>query len=229
MTTVNAATAATKADPKVATKTAQSASEKFSEDYNTFLKMLTTQLQNQDPLQPMDTKDFTQQLVQYSSVEQSIRANDKLEKILSSQQSNAAMSALGYLGREVDLNGDQVQLKNGKAGFQYINDRESTRVSIQLIDKLGRTVRTMEGPAAKGMQTVEWNGRNDTGTALPDGYYTVKVTGYDSANNPTERSTLMSGRVTAVGQEDGQTLLTVNGLPIKADKVIAIREATTTR
>jgi flagellar basal-body rod modification protein FlgD len=215
---------ATAAPATPAAQTAAASAQQFSKDYNTFLKMLTTQLKNQDPLEPMDTKDFTQQLVQYSSVEQSIRANDKLEKILATQQSNATSAALGYLGRTVDAKGDQILLKDGTARFQYIAEKDPARVSVQIIDKLGRTVRTLDGQADKGLQNMTWDGRDTNGNTMPVGYYTIKVTGYDASDNPTSLNTLVSGVVGGVGAENGEIMLTVNDLPIAASKVVAVRD-----
>jgi flagellar basal-body rod modification protein FlgD len=221
MSIVSAASPANTATP--AAQTAAASAQQFSRDYNTFLKMLTTQLKNQDPLEPMDTKDFTQQLVQYSSVEQSIRANDKLEKILATQQSNATSAALGYLGKTVDAQGDQVLLKDGEADFQFMADKKSAKVSVAIADKLGRTVRTLVGPTAQGLQNMTWDGRDQNGIGLPQGYYTLKVTSYDTSDNPTTLSTLVSGTVTGVGDENGEIMLTVNDLPIKASKIVAVR------
>lgn len=220
---ITPATSSTTPAATPAAQTAASAAQQFSKDYNTFLKMLTTQLKNQDPLEPMDTKDFTQQLVQYSSVEQSIRANDKLEKILATQQSNATSAALGYLGKSVDAEGDTILLRDGSARFQYIAERDPARVSVQIIDRLGRTVRTVEGQADKGLQTMTWDGRDGNGNSLPEGYYSLKVTAYDTASNPTTLNTIVSGPVTGVGEENGEIMLTVNDLPIQASKVVSVR------
>lgn len=206
-----------------AAQVASASAQQFSKDYNTFLKMLTTQLQNQDPLEPMDTKDFTQQLVQYSSVEQAIRSNDKLEKILATQQSNATSAALGYLGKMVDAEGDQILLRDGTAGFQYIAETDPAKVSVQILDKLGRTVRTLDGQADKGLQNMTWDGRDANGNSVPEGYYAIKVTGYDASENPTALNTIVSGPVTGVGEENGEIMLTVNDLPIQANKIVAVR------
>jgi flagellar basal-body rod modification protein FlgD len=206
-----------------ATQVASNSAQQFSKDYNTFLKMLTTQLQNQDPLEPMDTKDFTQQLVQYSGVEQSIRANDKLEKILATQQANTTSAALGYLGKDVDAEGSRILLRDGAAGFQYLAEQDPDSVSVQVLDSKGKTVRTFDGQADQGLQKMSWDGRDDNGNTLPDGYYTVKVTGYDTAQNPTSLNTLISGTVTGVGEEDGAIMLTINDLPVPASQIIAVR------
>src|SRR3954452_2810695 len=87
------------------TATTKTASNKLSQDYTTFLKLLTTQLQNQDPMSPMDSSQFTNQLVQYSQVEQQIGQNDKLEKLVKMQSNNQTQASLGFIGLDVEATG----------------------------------------------------------------------------------------------------------------------------
>src|SRR3954468_21748675 len=81
-------------------------------NFNTFLTLLTTQLKNQNPLDPLDTNQFTQQLVQFAQVEQQMKSNDQLQTLVSLQQSAQATAALSYVGSTVVLDGSSTQMTN---------------------------------------------------------------------------------------------------------------------
>lgn len=188
--------------------------------------MLTTQLKNQDPTEPLDTNQFTQQLVQFSNVEQQIKVNDKLQKLIDGQGTSGASAALGYLGKEVDADGNTLTLSDtGGASYQYIADKNYNKVDVTIMDSKGKAIRTIEANAGKGLQQLTWDGRDDKGNAVAAGTYTFKVTGTDTTGTPTDLSTIISGKVTSVGTENGTPMLTVNGQPVSAEQVISIRDA----
>ena len=133
MTDVSAITGAVQTG---AAKT-NSSSQTLSADMDTFLTLLTTQLKYQDPLDPMDTAEFTNQLVQYSSVEQAIQMNSKLDNLLSLNISNLGAQAVSYIGKTAQVLGDVMPLEGGKAKATYTLDKDVVSTTISIKDMNG--------------------------------------------------------------------------------------------
>jgi flagellar basal-body rod modification protein FlgD len=227
-TTSSNNTAVSAAAANASATTASADATKFSKDYTLFLTMLTTQLKNQDPTQPTDSNQFTQQLVQFSNVEQQIKANDKLQKLVDSQGTSGASAALGYLGKTVDANGDKIVLDStGEAPYKFLADKAYQKVEVSILDSKGKEIRKVEAPKSKGLQQLTWDGRDNDNKRAPAGIYSLKVVGTDSIGAKTDLSTIISGTVSSVGTENGAPMLTVNGIPLSIDKIISIRDAAT--
>lgn len=202
---------------------AAAASATFGKNFDTFLKLLTTQLQNQDPLSPMDTTQFTQQLVQFSSVEQSIRQNQNLETLIAFQKNAQSSSAVSYIGKTVEMSGDKVGLVGGQGTVTYQLPEAANRTIVNIYDKDGKLVTRMEGTSRQGENAVDWNGRSDTGAQLPDGDYKVEIVASDFAGRALRVNTALTGTVTDVHFVDGSTLLTVNGVRLPLSQLTAVR------
>jgi flagellar basal-body rod modification protein FlgD len=160
-----------------AATTGQAATDKskLDGDLNRFLTLLVSQLQHQDPLQPLDANQFTSQLVQFASIEQQIYQNANLEKLLAAQQSTQLASTVDYLGKQVEANGDALPLQNGGALASYALPQAAARATITIRDAGGRTVAVMTGNSAAGRHEVHWDGRAADGKQLPDGIYSFQV------------------------------------------------------
>ena len=197
--------------------------EKLSETYNTFLRMLTTQMQNQDPLDPMDSSKFTDQLVQYSSVEQQIKSNERLDKLIGMQSGNATTAAVGMIGKEIETSGDALTLDGGTAEFAYELGGERDSTAIQVLDSSGQIVRRMSGETEAGRHTGSWDGKSDTGADLPDGDYRLVVAGVEG-EEVTSASTFTYQRVTGVETTGEGIELVVGEGKVSLDDVRAIRE-----
>ncbi|MBL0931238.1 MAG: flagellar hook assembly protein FlgD [Alphaproteobacteria bacterium] len=195
----------------------------FGKNFDTFLKLLTAQLQNQNPLSPMDTTQFTQQLVQFSSVEQSIRQNQNLETLIALQKSSQAGNAVSYIGKEVDLNGSVVGLVDSVGVVTYELPEEASRTIINIYDKDGALVRRMEGTNKAGRNAVEWNGTSDTGAQVPDGDYKVEVVAQNAAAQNITVKTVITGVVSDVRFINGTTMLTVDGVTLPLSQLGAVR------
>lgn len=195
----------------------------FGKNFDTFLKLLTSQLQNQNPLSPMDTTQFTQQLVQFSSVEQSIRQNQNLETLIALQKSSQAGNAVSYIGKTVDLNGSVVGLVDNAGVVTYELPEEASRTTINIYDKDGKLVRRMEGTNKAGRNAVEWNGTSDTGAKLPDGDYKVEVVAQNAATQNINVKTVITGVVSDVRFINGATMLTVDGVTLPLSQLGAVR------
>lgn len=163
----------------VATDTSQSAGSRarLSDNYDTFLVLLTSQLQNQDPLSPMDSTQFTQQLVQFSQVEQQIRTNEQLESLVGQYQAASAGAALSYLGKDAIIEAQDTYLAGGQANWAYRLPERAGELAINVLDENGRTVFTATNAAlAQGEHLFSWDGTTNSGAAAPDGVYRLSIT-----------------------------------------------------
>jgi len=203
----------------------QSGSTKqLAENFDTFLTLLTAQLKNQDPLEPMDTGEFTQQLVQFSSVEQSISQNQNLETLIALTQASASGSTVGYLGQTVEAAGDTAKLENGSAHWSYDVARTAHEVTLNIYDNGGGVVFTADGEPGAGSHNVLWGGVNNNGEILPDGMYRLEVVAKDTAGNTITTDTMTTGRVTAIDFSGSEPTLTVNGLSVRLGDVQTLSE-----
>ncbi len=154
------------------------AMSQLSGNFDTFLKLLTTQLQNQDPTSPMDSNQFTQQLVMYSQVEQQIDSNKNLQSLITSVQGQSNNLALNYLGKNVVLSDGTGQLSNGAAQWTYGLDNAAANTVFTVKDSNGNVVYSSQGSAADntaGTHTFSWNGKDMNGNQLSDGLYTLTL------------------------------------------------------
>jgi flagellar basal-body rod modification protein FlgD len=198
---------------------------RLAENFDTFLTLLTTQLKNQDPLSPMDSTQFTQQLVQMTGVEQQLLTNDLLEKLVSNTGSGVA-TAVSLIGKEVRADSNLAALSGGKAEWVYKLDREASDVKVEVLDSKGRVVQTIAPTDNKvGEHTFKWDGKGANGSVAPDGVYSLRVTAKDSEGSTVPTGVVAQGVVTGVQQVDGQTLVTINGAQIPWEKITLIRQA----
>ncbi len=196
----------------------------IGETFDQFLTLLTAQLRYQDPLSPMDSTEFTSQLVQFASVEQSIRTNDQLETLIEMQRNDASATALGYIGHTVEVPGNVVTLEGGRAEIAYLLDENAGTTAISIIDSAGQTVLTANGETVAGKHHFVWNGTSNTGVELPDGEYRVTVGAVDLTGVPMSPATFVLGRVTSVEIDESGAMLSLGGLKVPLDKVTAIHE-----
>ena len=192
-------------------------------DFNTFLRLLTTQLQEQDPLEPMKTQEFTNQLVQFAGVEQQIKSNDKLGELIALQDEGKASAAVGFLGKRVEAAGESLVLQDGNATFGIDLDSAAETATVTIADATGQPVRTLEVPTGAGRHTVAWDGTDGNGQSVPDGVYTVSLTAVDAGNATVTGETTTIGRVTGFEQQGGEMLLNLGGVEVALDDVRAVR------
>ncbi len=193
-------------------------------DFDAFLKLLTTQLANQDPLSPMDSNQFTEQLVQFAGVEQAVNTNTKLDQLVSLLDMTRLSTGAQYLGREVVADGRTMSLgKTGATSFTMHVGEQPAQVLVRVLDDAQRQIATFEAQSLVGTQEVVWNGRGDDGLRAPAGTYRVEVAAVDAAGRPLEVATGFIGTVSAV-ESDGQTLhLQVGDRRVAIDDIEAVR------
>lgn len=193
--------------------------------YDTFLKILTAQLKNQDPTAPMDASEFTQQLVQYSQVEQQISTNDKLDNVLSALNSNGITPLMGYVGAYVEApSTGKLVVQNSQAIMSYTLPEEALSTTIYVKDSSGKTVATLEGATASGLNRLVWDGTLDSGSKASDGTYSFSITAKDSAGETMELKDIrVIARVTGIETaSDGSIVLKAGDLSIDDEKVDAV-------
>lgn len=196
--------------------TATDSRTRLSDNYDTFLVLLTAQLQNQDPLAPMDSTQFTQQLVQFSQVEQQIRTNEQLEGLVGQYQAASAGAALSYLGKDAIIEAaDTTFVADGETNWAYKLGSSSDEVTLKVKDSHGRVIYTADGEGASGDHLFTWDGTTDDGTAAPTGIYTLSVEAKDeggAAITPT-----ISVRETIMGVDfSGSSPLVITGTGSRA-------------
>ncbi|HEX7104832.1 MAG TPA: flagellar hook assembly protein FlgD [Acidothermaceae bacterium] len=184
----------------------------LAQDFDSFLSLLTTQLKNQDPLAPMDSTQFTTQLVQFSQVEQSINTNARLDQLVKLQSGSQAVSAVSFVGKAVEAFGDAMVLSDGAASYVYKLPHDVASATITIKDGSGKIVRTITGaPTAEGKHVLSWDGKDDQGNALADGTYTFSVDAKDSEGAAVDVTTAVAGTVLGVTVDKGTVVLDLGG------------------
>lgn len=206
-------------------KSAEATRKSLATDFDSFLKLLTTQLKNQDPTAPLDTNQFTQQIVSFTGVEQQVNTNSNLEKLLKSINGSQLSSTVGYIGKSIETDGNQGILSNGAAYFRYDLPQAANSVSVSITDSTGKQVFTGQGKTDAGKNLVVWDGKNSTtGAASPDGTYTFTVTAKDGLGKAITAKTFTTGTVTAVDTQSGSSKLLLGDLSVDLSKVLVIRD-----
>ena len=195
----------------------------LAENFNTFLSLLTTQLKNQDPTAPLDSNQFTQQLVQMTGVEQQLNSNDLLKQVVANTSSGLSR-AVSLIGKEVKATSDTASLSGGQAKWTYNLPAAAADVRVEIDDSFGKPVYVAAPSDNKaGDHALAWNGKDLSGHQLPDGgTYTLKVTAADAAGATINATNYVQGVVTGVEQSGGGAYLTVNGGKVTWDKVTSV-------
>lgn len=181
------------------TSTKQSSTQSLAGNFDTFLKLLTTQLKQQDPLQPMDATAFTAQLVQFATVEQAIQTNSKLSDLTAATTANQTMGAAGLIGQDAVASTKQVELPAGSdATIEYELPRAAASVQVTVRDANGRLVAQTTGETGAGDHQLAWNGQGIDGNRLPAGVYSVGIVAKDAAGTGIEATQLVRGTVQGV-------------------------------
>jgi flagellar basal-body rod modification protein FlgD len=220
-TPVGSSTSAAAATTNASGSTTNSATG-LAQNFNTFLTLLTTQLQNQDPLSPMDTNQFTQQLVSFSQVEQQINTNSNLQQLIQLQGAGESIAALPLVGQNIEYNSATAPLSNGQANFVYDLPSASTSTALTVVDSNGRVVYTQPGETDAGSHAFSWNGKTNAGVQLPDGNYTLKIQAADANGSAVTPSIASIGSVQAVGVENGTATFTVNGMSVPMSELVTV-------
>jgi flagellar basal-body rod modification protein FlgD len=201
------------------TTTSSKATASIADNFQTFLTLLTTQLQHQNPLDPLDTNQFTAQLVQFAGVEQQLKSNDQLASLVKLQTAAESTQALSFVGATAVVDGSTTALKNGAAAWALGVTKPST-VSVTINNSTGQTVFSGDYTINAGQnQTFNWDGRGTDGTKWPDGYYTLTATGKDASGQSVAVSTEIRGVVDSADLSQSPPILSIGGQNFTVDKV----------
>jgi flagellar basal-body rod modification protein FlgD len=201
----------------------------FTQNFDTFLTLLTTQLKNQDPLSPLDTNQFTQQLVMFSQVEQQIKTNSELTTLNGSAASSEAISATPMIGRTIEYSGNQAALAGGSATFSYTLPSNAASAVVSIRDASGNAVFTGAADPSAGRHNFVWNGQGNDGTQLPNGgVYTLQVQAVDANNAAITATTTATGAVTGVSVNNNVATFDVSGVQVPMSQLLTILAGSST-
>ena len=195
MTTIESLTAQSASSQKATTQ--------LNQDFDDFLRLLTTQLKNQDPLDPADATEFTNQLVQFSQVEQQLKTNDTLEDLRALDALRITDLGLGFVGMDVIRAGDSFQFDgSSEVDMTYALPQAARESTVAIKNADGETVYSIDGETAAGTNSFTWNGRNEDGFTVAPGTYTIEVSAQDSEGKSLNVQTNVPGRVRGI-ESDG--------------------------
>jgi flagellar basal-body rod modification protein FlgD len=188
-------------------------------NFTAFLQLLTTQLQNQNPLDPLDTNQFTQQLVQFAQVEQQLRGNDQLATLVALQKSTQASSALDFVGKTVVISGATTHLAaDGQTVWTFSSPKPAS-ATVTIRDAAGQTAFTGNYTINTGRQDFVWDGRGNNGQRWPEGNYTISITAKDSSGQTVAITTDVQGIVDSADVTKSPPILTIGQLNFTLDQI----------
>jgi flagellar basal-body rod modification protein FlgD len=194
--------------------TAPDAMKQLSGNFDTFLTLLTTQLKNQDPTSPMDSNQFTQQLVQFSQVEQQIATNTNLKSILTQGATQSGAFATSYLGKTVSVTNGQASLTGGNAAWNYNLGTDASVTALTVTNASGKVVYVAPGETTSGNHAFAWNGKDGAGNQLADGTYTLNATAQAADGSNVVTAIRSSGQVNEIDMTSGVPQLVIGSMKI---------------
>lgn len=204
-------------------------SAQLAEDFDDFLQLLTTQLQNQDPLSPLDTNEFTSQLVQFAGVEQQININSKLNNLVSLGIGSSFSSALNYVGKDVSYLSAEMYYDGTKpVDINYAIEGVSNKTTINIFSEDGDLVFSQDVSDDDGVETFVWNGEKKGGGTVEPGTYNVRVDALDADDKSLKTSTVVTGNVKGIETQNGQTFLLVGERAVSIGNVINVKTPSST-
>lgn len=201
----------------------------LAEDFSQFLQLLTTQLQNQDPLAPMDSTEFTNQLVQFSQVEQQINSNQKLDSLLALQLSSISSVALGYVGMDISYVSAEMNYDGTTpVDINYALSEEAVTAKVNIYDDEGTLVYSADAPKDTGTNSFTWSGITTSGQPVEAGTYTVKIDALNKDDAAIENSTVVSGHVRGIETQNGVVYVLVGDRAVAISSIVNATTTTTT-
>ena len=190
-----------------------------------FLTLLVTQLRAQDPLNPMDSAQFTAQLAQFSSLEQLMSVNTGLESLIQTQSSMNRMQSMDMIGKNIRIAGNSIRMQSGEAVLHFELAADAKAVYGSIYDENGMYIRTLEsGPLKAGEQTLAWDGKDSHGNTVPEGVYRFEIAATDAEEMPVEAAAFAECRVTGIAFRNGQTWVESENMALPLQAVVRVTE-----
>ncbi len=214
-------------NPIAAAQSSLSGSGKsIADNFDTFLILLTTQLKNQNPLDPLDTNQFTQQMVEFTSVEQQLKTNEYLKVLALSTQNSANTDAVAFIGKQITTEGSETRMVNSDATWAYSLDRNAAEATFTVRDTVGNVVYTEAKSLDAGRGQFSWDGRSSTNAQMPDADYSITIDARDASGVYIPVSTQMAGVVSGVDLSGAEPILIVGGAEVRLSSVLSVQAAT---
>jgi flagellar basal-body rod modification protein FlgD len=208
---------------EIAPSKSKTALSGLASDFNNFVTMLTVQLKNQDPTAPLDSNQFTQQLVAFTGVEQAVTTNAHLEKLVNMQQHSQLNDYVGYIGKEVEIDTGTAYLVNHKAKFKFTVPEETGSVKAVIYDAHGAIVtEEIINDFNIGLNELLWNGQDYNGAERKSGNYHLKISARDKEGKEIRSVTAMKGLVTGITLNEGVPHLIVDNEEVRTDNIISV-------
>jgi len=202
-------------------QTGTAALQGLSTNFSTFLTMLMTQLKNQDPSSPLDSSQFTSELVQFSSVEQQINTNSNLTQLITLTQASQVEQSSAMLGKPATVTSSELSLQRGTGTINF-NTKTAEPVGISVYNAAGAQIQSGTLTSAAGANTWQWDGKNSNGDTQPDGAYKVTVTAIGANAASAAVPFTVTGTVTSVQNVSGTVQLQMGGLTVPFSSVQSV-------
>jgi|CXWL01.1.fsa_nt_gi flagellar basal-body rod modification protein FlgD len=189
-----------------------------------FLKLLVTQLKNQDPLKPTDNAEFVSQLTQFSQLEQTAKQSELLQKSLEAQSASLQFTLLPMVGRRISIDRPLTQLEKGQASLTFALEKNAARVQMTILDQNHQVVRTLDSTGLQaGLNKVQWDGKDNKGVAMAAGVYEYAIAAVDQQGE----SIVAKGRaqltVTGVRMVEGKPQLAIGALSVDPSDIVEVQ------
>lgn len=208
-------------NPTERQQTALASRRQIASNFQDFLKLLTTQLRNQDPTAPLDTNQFTQQLVMFAQVEQQLASNQSLERLIKLQEMSQLTALTPLIGRTVEAEASAIVLQDGAARGAYMLRADATATTVTIRDTAGRIIAQSPGQTRAGRHEFAWDGRDGFGRRLADGVYRVSVEAQRGSSVEAVPTTVI-GRITGAERTEGGLKLAIGGLVIDSSAIRSV-------
>lgn len=209
------------------TVTYETAEEHGSLDKDDFMQLFVTELQYQDPMEPMDSAEMASQVAQFNMVDLMYKNNEAMEEVVEAQNSVTAMNAVSMIGHDVVYQGDTLQVtSDGTAEFSVELEEPAEICNVVIQDSSGQTVASWDaGFMSSGKNDIEWDGLDSTGESVEEGFYTVSIQAINELDEEIEAVTWTSGTVDGISYDtDGQPELSINdGTTVGIDQIWMVK------
>lgn len=221
LTGANSITSNGSSSSSTASQVSNAAFSSLSGNFNDFLNMLMTQLQNQDPTSPLDTNQFTSELVQFSSVEQQINTNTSLTQLIQLTQAGEVMQGSAMTGKQVTIASSQIPLQNGQGTVQFTAPAAEP-VAIAIYNSSGTQILDASLTSVQGTNSWTWNGKDGSGNTVPDGAYNISVMGANTDGSTTALPFSVVGTATGVVSQSNGVQLELGALTVPFSAVQSV-------